>query len=348
MTPPRRAAAATVATGLVATGLALAACGDGAADDPGTAAGAAPPATGAVGIEGYEPVLSTDFPDPDLLLVEGTYYAYATNDGAHNVQVATSTDLEQWQELPTDALPDLPQWVTPGKTWAPEVRQLRGGPAEGSFVMYTTTTNFDPALQCIAVAVADAPEGPFTVVGDGMLVCPEDEGGAIDAATFRDLEGTLYLLWKNDGNCCGLPTWIYAAPLSDDGLTLAGEPTRLITQDQPWEGDLVEAPTIVEQDGVYVLLYSSNDYGGADYTIGYATAPAVTGPWTKSPDPLLTTDGTGGAVIGPGGQDVVSAPGSPEGADDRLVLHGWDTAITRRAMYVLPLEWDGATPRVSP
>lgn len=284
------------------------------------------------------PVIDQDFPDPDVLEVDGTYYAYATNGNARNVQVATSTDLASWEVLGTDALPKLPSWVIPGKTWAPEVTQF--GP--DSFVMYTTTTNFQPTLQCIAAATADSPEGPFEVAGDAMLVCPEDEGGAIDASTFTDDDGTRYLLWKNDGNCCGLDTWLYLAPLSDDGLALAGKPTRLVKQDQEWEGNLVEAPTLVKRNGTYTLLYSCNDYGGDQYKMGYATADAVTGPYTKGEEPLLTTDASDGRYVGPGGQDVVVAP---DGTDE-LAFHSWYGGNTYRGMNLADLTWEDGRPVV--
>jgi arabinan endo-1,5-alpha-L-arabinosidase len=312
----------------------LTGCGSG---DPGGDAAATSSAAGTPAAEG-NPVIGRDFPDPDVLEVDGTYYAYATNANNRNVQVATSTDLESWEVLGEDALPDLPSWVVPGKTWAPEVTQL--GPDQ--FVMYTTTTNFDPTLQCIAVATSDSPEGPFEVVGDEMLVCPEDEGGAIDAATFLDDDGTRYLLWKNDGNCCGLDTWLYIAPLNGDGLSLSGEPTRLIKQDQPWEGNLIEAPTLVERDGAYVLMYSANDYGSDAYAVGYATADSPTGPYTKAEEPLLSTDGTGGEYVGPGGQDVVVAPDGTE----LLVFHDWDTGFTYRGMNVEDLTWEDGRPVV--
>jgi beta-xylosidase len=312
-------------------------CGCGSSSDPAEETGS-PAASSAGESSDGNPVIDQDFPDPDVLEVDGTYYAYATNTATANVQAATSTDLETWEPLGEDALPELPSWVIPGKTWAPEVTQL--GP--DSFVMYPTTTNFDPSLQCIAVATATAPEGPFEIVGDEMLICPEDEGGAIDASTFLDEDGTRYLLWKNDGNCCGLDTWLYIAPLSEDGLSLTGEPTRLVQQDQPWEGNLVEAPTMVVRDGTYVLMYSANDYGSDAYAIGYATADAPTGPFTKSEEPLLTTDGTDGRFIGPGGQDVVTAPDG----SDRLVFHSWDVAFLERGVNVLPLEWEDGRPVV--
>jgi beta-xylosidase len=317
--------------------LVLAGCGgsDGGDDGAGQPAASSSP-TGAAA-DG-NPVLDEDFPDPDILEVDGTYYAYATNSSTQNVQVATSTDLTTWEVLDEDALPDLPSWVIPGKTWAPEVTQF--GP--GQFVMYPTTTNFDPAFQCIAVATADSAEGPFQIVGEEMLVCPAEEGGAIDASTFTDDDGSQYLLWKNDGNCCGFDTWLYLAPLSDDGLTLAGEPTRLVKQDQEWEGNLVEAPTLVKRDGTYVLMYSANDYGGEQYAIGYATADSVTGPYTKGEEPLFTTEASDGVYVGPGGQDVVVAPDG----SDQLAFHSWYGGITYRGMNMAGLTWEDGRPVV--
>ena len=279
-----------------------------------------------------EPVIDSDFPDPDVLLVDGTYFAYATNDAQSNVQVATSTDLVTWRALP-DAFPELPDWVVPGDTWAPEVSRVGDG-----YVLYFTAHSAVDDVQCIGTATSSRPAGPFTATGDGMLVCPADERGAIDASTFVDGDGARYLLYKNDGNCCGLDTWISAVALSSDGLALAGEPTRLIRQDQEWEGDLVEAPTMVVRDEGYVLFYSANGYAGPDYAIGYATAAALGGPWTKHDGPWLTSDDTGFVIIGPGGQDVTGDD------DSTLVLHGWDSYLTYRALYVLPLEWRDGLP----
>jgi arabinan endo-1,5-alpha-L-arabinosidase len=319
--------------GLLLTAALLTGCGD--EGTAGSAASSSPAESSPAAGDG--PVIDQDFPDPDVLEVDGTYYAYGTNSGNQNVQVATSTDLESWEVLGEDALPELPSWVVPGKTWAPEVTQIGSG-----YVMYATTTNFDPTLQCIAAATAEDPAGPFKFAGDEMLVCPEDEGGAIDASTFLDEDGTRYLLWKNDGNCCGLDTWLQIAPLSDDGLSLDGKTTKLVKQDQPWEGNLVEAPTLVEHDGTYVLMYSANDYGSDAYAVGYATADSPTGPFTKADEPLLTTDASEGRFVGPGGQDVVTAPDGT----DRLVFHSWDAAFLQRGVNVVPLEWTDGRPEV--
>ncbi|WP_407320679.1 glycoside hydrolase family 43 protein [Isoptericola halotolerans] len=297
-----------------------------------------PPEADVVAEEGAEtwrpePLIGQDFPDPDVLVTDDGYVAYATNGPHTNVRVATSDDLATWEQH-DDAMPDLPPWVIPGRTWAPEVTRSD----DGTYVLYFTAASTEHGVQCVGVAVSDDPLGPFEAVGDGMLVCPEGEGGAIDAATFDD-DGTTYLLWKNDGNCCGHDTWIQAAPLAPDGTALAGDPVRLFRQDLAWEGELVEAPTIVRRGGTYHAFYSANFYGDDTYAVGHATAPALDGPWTKDSEPLLSTAGTGEMFRGPGGQDVVATPDG-----DVLVFHGWDGAYVARALYALPLEWDGDQP----
>ncbi len=287
--------------------------------------------------EFVNPVLNQDFPDPDIVQVGDTYYAYATNAGGMNVQSARSTDLVTWEHM-GDALPALPDWAAPGLTWAPEVMQA----ADGTFRMYVTARDIASDKQCIGVAAAPAPEGPFDADDAAPLVCEADIGGSIDASSFVDDDGTPYLLWKNDGNCCGFDTWLSIQQLAEDGRTLVGTPTRLIKQDQPWEGALVEAPTLWKHENRYYLFYSANSYAGPDYAIGWAVADAPTGPFTKGPGPLLVTNPGEGAVIGPGGQDVVR----DQQGDTWLVYHGWEGILDYRAMFLDELVWQDGTPVV--
>lgn len=287
------------------------------------------------------PVIDDDFPDPDILLIEGTYYAYATNSGSTNIRSATSTDLVTWERAP-DALPALPRWANPGFTWAPEVTT----PVDGSgYRMYVTVRHADSGLQCIALATADAPGGPFRVEGDDPLVCQLDEGGSIDASSIVH-DGTQYLLWKNDGNCCGKATYIYLQELSADGLELVGEPIRLLGNDRAWEGDLIEAPTLWHHEGRFHLFYSANSYAGADYAMGHAVADELTGPYEKTGDgPWVATEKMDdGAVLGPGGQDVVVGP------DGRtwLAYHSWDPSISYRRMNLDELSWEDGLPVLEP
>jgi hypothetical protein len=76
------------------------------------------------------PHISTNFPDPAVIHVNGMSYAFATNNrvqgaGHINIQVATSSDNQTWTIMDGhDALPTLGAWETGAGTWAPDVVQL--------------------------------------------------------------------------------------------------------------------------------------------------------------------------------------------------------------------------------
>jgi arabinan endo-1,5-alpha-L-arabinosidase len=279
------------------------------------------------------PVLDTNFPDPDVVSAQGVFHAYATSGNGKHVQRATSRDLVRWSAATRDALPVPGAWVDPAepRVWAPEV--FDNGPG---FTLYYTARHRAGGRQCIGVALSSAPQGPFRPVGEGPLICPLEQGGAIDAASYSE-DGRRYVVWKNDGNCCGVRTWLHLQSVSADGTRLEGEPVRLLTQDREWEGGVVEAPTLIKRGRQYVLLYSGGPYHTDAYGIGYAVADHLTGPYIKAPAPLMTTDTLSGSVRGPGGQDVVT------GADgrDRIVFHGWSADRSRRMMYTADLSFSG-------
>ncbi|WP_158867459.1 glycoside hydrolase family 43 protein [Leifsonia sp. AG29] len=279
--------------------------------------------------------IDQDFADPGAIVVGDTVYAYATNAPGRNVQVATSTDLRSWTVSAVDALPELPAWAVPGKTWAP-------GPAalpDGRYALYITATDASSGKQCIGAVVGEKPSGPFASGATVPLVCPTDLGGAIDASSFVDRDGSRYLIWKNDGNCCGQDTWLWAQPLSADGLSIAGPATQLVKQTLPWEGHLVEAPVVARHDGGYALLYSANDYGTDRYAVGVATAPALTGPYTKQKEPLLSTKSSGGRYLGPGGEELITV-----GGKDWMLFHSWDESYAYRGLHAVPVTWRAGVP----
>ncbi|MDX6263361.1 MAG: hypothetical protein QOH84_5049 [Kribbellaceae bacterium] len=286
------------------------------------------------------PVYDGNFADPQVIAVGSQYYAFATNGPLGNIQTLTSTDLVAWEQV-GDALPSLPGWTSPGKVWAPEVA-VQG---TGRFVMYYTTSDDASGRQCIGVAVAAEAKGPYVDKSRKPLVCQVSEGGSIDASPFQDSTGQRWLYWKNDGNAIGVDTWISVSRLSADGLTLVGETTRLIKQTLPWEGDLVEAPYVVERNGKFHLFYSANAYDKAEYAVGHALCETPTGPCVKSGDPILTTSAD---AAGPGHNMVLVK-------DDRywFVYHAWDPALVGvdppgRTMWLSELTWNGDVPVVQP
>lgn len=282
--------------------------------------------------------IDADFPDPAILVDGGTYVAYATNARGRNVQVATAGELHgRWTVRDADGLPELGAWASSGFTWAPDVALL----ANGTFLMYYTARDTASGRQCVGAATAKSALGPFRPVGDQPLVRTLDEGGAIDAAHFVDADGTRYLLYKNDGNAIGVPTYLYAQPVAADGVTLLGERIATIRNDAA-EGELVEAPFLVRNGGEYVLFYSYGRYDDETYTESFACAPSLAGPWTKAAEPLLSTRSYPGELAGPGGASVLREP-----SGDHIVYHGVVRQPSHyRAMYVSDLAWVDGRPVV--
>ena len=291
------------------------------------------------------PVLKENFADPFLLQVGNVFYAYATNSSSKNISLARSTDLVKWQIL-SDAMPALPKWakLTGGLVWAPEVIQIGE-----QYIMYYTARDKKSDKQCIGVAVSNKPEGKFKDVNLAPLVCQSDLGGTIDASPYRDEDGKLYLYYKNDGNCCSLATYIYVQELAPDGLSLLGEPVKLIRNDKHWEAHVIEAPTMFKHDGQYYLFYSANNYAGHEYAVGYATCESALGPCLDAPEnPILSSDLENETmmVIGPGHQTLLQV-----GGQTWIIYHAWEVVSgsrrgDRRLMWIDRLSWVDGKPVV--
>lgn len=283
------------------------------------------------------PVYAANFPDPAAVRVGDTWYAYGTNGPGGNVPVLTSSDLVNWSEA-GDALPRLGAWATPGYTWAPDVTQLGD-----RFLLYYTARSERTGRQCIGVAEAASPLGPFRDTAAAPLVCQADQGGAIDAAAFRDDDGARYLLWKNDGNAVGQPTRIYAQRLTADGAALVGSPWVLLTNHAAWHGPVVEAPQLVKRAGRYVLFYSGNRYDSTEYSVGYALCDSPLGPCRDAPEnPILRG---GGGAAGPGHSFLVE---QPDGST-WLLYHAWRPDAVGaeppgRALWLSRVDWVAGRP----
>ena len=181
---------------------------------------------------------------------------------------------------------------------------------DGSFVMYYTAQLANSKEQhCIGAATSKNVEGPYTP-SPNPIICPLDQGGAIDPEGFKDSDGTRYLIYKIDGNSLNRkdsplhPTPLMLQEVEKGGIALKGSPIQLLDRG-PEDGPLIEAPAMgryEQADGstTYVLFYSSNVFTTKHYDVSYATSQSVKGPFTRSTDRLLET---GGKLIGPGGMD---------------------------------------------
>ncbi|EJF59365.1 Arabinanase/levansucrase/invertase [Dichomitus squalens LYAD-421 SS1] len=248
------------------------------------------------------PVINQDFADPGILRnSDGTWYAYSTSSSSGLVPMSRSSDFVSWS-TPTNVLSSVGPWAD-GAVWAPDVREI----TTGHYVMYYTAHRSGGPTNdhCIGVATATSPAGPFTP-NSSPLICDLANGGVIDASGFEAPGGGLYILWKVDGNSIGASTPIKIQHVGANGYDLLGSPVTLITND-PVDGGLVEAPSLVYWDGWYYLFFSSNSYNTLAYDISYAVSQSVTGPFTKvqAPNAPFLTSGTDGTA-GPGGATAIN------------------------------------------
>ena len=273
--------------------------------------------------DGTAPLRRADAADPFVVVDDGRPWLFTTNNAAGNVPVVTGAGTDR--VVLSDALPVLPAWSVPGFTWAPAVT-----PTDDGWVLAFTARHRASGRQCIGVATSPTVDGPYAPQPD-PLVCDLDHGGSIDPSFVADDAGRRWLLYKDDGNCCGLPTALQAVPLSPSATALAGPPALLLTADQPWEGRLVEAPSMAEVGDRWLLLYSGNRWDTAGYAVGAAWCETPVGPCDKQPGRALTA---GGGLDGPGGVEFVSGLDSDGVA---VTFHAWpqgavgyDDGSTRR------------------
>ena len=318
---------------------------------------AAAPAAGAGGwpsaasVRLSPPAAPGAFPDPFVVAAGDRYVAFATNGEGRNVRVRESPDLRCWQERP-DALPVLPSWATPGRTWSPAVLERNG-----VWVMWYATRHAVTGRQAISAAVGSDPLGPYHDTGEAPAVFQRDEGGSIDPSPFVDRDGTAYLVWKADANALGRTAVLYGAPLDASATALAAEPVPLLRRDQRWERPLVEAPCVTRWgEKRYLLFYSGSTWESDRYAIGYAVAGHPLGPWRKETTRRPWASSSAG-VAGPGGQEVFT------GLDGvrYLAYHAWDAGAVgggrgsggrggggRRALRIGRLDLGGDVPCLTP
>ncbi len=213
----------------------------------------------------------------------------------------------------TDAMPTMPPWVEPNSAlWSPDVRKVGNtyvmwysGLHRGGFVL----PNGVP-LQCIGLATSASPTGPFFDGSPTPAICQTSEYGDIDPRTLVAPDGQEWLYWKNDGNAVpahSLTTHIYAQRLASNGQTMIGSPSVLLTNDRPWEGDLIEAPQMLHVDDRYLLFFTGNASVSEGSGIGLAFCKGPGGPCTSPyPGPWLGSNVQGS---GPGEETTYTQNG---------------------------------------
>jgi beta-xylosidase len=294
------------------------------------------------------PLDPMDAPDPTILSVDpsycGTdapscYYAYTTQVVFLITPLWRSTDLVHWSladDVGGDAMPDLAPWVLWGHNWAPSVLEVPGNPESSRFVMWYTAREQATGRQCLGVATAPHPAGPFVDSSTQPAYCQFSGMDTIDASTYLDTDGTPYLVYKS-----GAPDNLWVSRLTPDATAVVpNTAVKLLAGGAP-DASIVEAPTMIRFKHVLYLFYSTDDWWTDRYRVNVAQCDAPTGPCLRMYTGAVLASRA--SMVGPGGQ----TPIQDTSGNWHLFFHAWTAPKVgyesngARSLHILPLDFAG-------
>ena len=249
--------------------------------------------------------------------------------------IRVSTDLVHWRHTGSFVFTagNKPAWAD-DHFWAPELHRVGE-----RYTAYYTARHLETNRLCIGAAIAQSPAGPYDDIGQPLL---SDRVSVLDATFFRDDDGTQYLCWKADAGAGNPSGPICVQELSPDGLSLRGSRSELLRNDLGWEGQLVEAPSVVKREGRYYLFYSGGAYDTPGYALGVARSDSPVTGFVKSGESVLRS--RGGRWKGPGHNSIATLNG-----EDYVLYHAWEGERFRdiRPCLLDRVTWADAWPSIN-
>lgn len=139
-----------------------------------------------------------------------------------------------------------------------------------------------------------------------------------------------------------LKTRMFAQRLNTDGSQVTGEKVKVLENDQPWEGHVVEGIWVLKHDDRYHMFYAGNDFSTSEYAINVAVSRSPWGPYVKSATPFLRSTrewsgpGHPSVAIGPDGRHVLFLHAYRPGAEAYKQF---------RAFLAIPFVFENVYPR---
>lgn len=286
----------------------VAACGTTTSTSQTSEATTPPPDTPHAG----NPLFDGWYADPEGIVFGDEYWVFPTYsddfDKQLHLDAFSSKDLLTWTKHPRVLDTAIVPWVKQAM-WAPSVIEKDGQYFlffAGNDIQNPARPNYRPEYDKyrdggIGVAVADAPGGPYRdLLGKPLLSEFYNMAQPIDQFVYRNpnsADGTVYFFYGGWGRC-------NLGRLNDDFTGFIpwedGELFHEVTQ----EG-YVEGPFMFERRGTYYFMWSEGGWTNGSYKVAYATAPAVTGPYTRRGTILESQDGV---ATGAGHHSVIRVP----------------------------------------
>lgn len=210
------------------------------------------------------PIFAGDYPDPSILRDGSDYYiVHSSFEYYPGLLIWHSKDLINWTPV-TNAL-----YKYVGSVWAPDLVKYKN-----KYYIYF------PADNTNYVVTADSINGPWRDPVDLKI-------GNIDPGHITDAEGKRYLYFSSGGY----------VPLSDDGLSVAGEIKQTysgwpIPREWTIECFCLEGPKLVKRGNFYYLTTAEGGTAGpaTSHMVISARSKSPFGPWENSPyNPIIRT-----------------------------------------------------------
>jgi len=248
------------------------------------------------------PVFPGWYADPEGVVLGGRIWIYPTFSARYYQQLHfdafSSPDLVHWTKHERVLEVAAVSWARRAM-WAPALAEKNGR----YFLFFgANDIQSDQETGGIGVAVADRPDGPFNdYLGKPLIDRFHNGAQPIDQCVFRDVDDRHYLLYGGWRHC-------NLALLKDDFSGVLPFPDGKTFQEVTPEG-YVEGPFMFVRRGKYYFMWSEGGWTGPDYSVAYAIADSVHGPFKRigkvlQQDPAIAT--------GAGHHSVIQRPGHDE------------------------------------
>jgi beta-xylosidase len=248
------------------------------------------------------PILPGRYADPEAAVIGDTYWIFPTASQRYDQQTYldafSSPDLVHWTKHPRVLEKSSVSWAKRAM-WAPAFAQHNG-----KYFLFFGANDIqsDNELGGIGVAVADKPEGPFTDhIGKPLIDAFHNGAQPIDQGFFRDTDGACYLLYGGWRHC-------NLVKLNKDFTGLEPLPDGTMFKEITPEG-YVEGAYMFLRGGRYYFMWSEGGWTGPDYSVAYAVADSIHGPFKRA-GKILQQDPT--VARGAGHHSVLKRPGHDE------------------------------------
>ena len=245
------------------------------------------------------PVFPGWYADPEGAVFAKQFWIFPTYSAPYGEQTFfdafSSPDLVTWTRHPRILDTNAVTWARRAM-WAPSVVEKSG---HYYFFFGANDIQNDRQTGGIGVAVADRPGGPYKdYLGKPLIDRFHNGAQPIDQFAFQDRDGKYYLIYGGWRHC-------NIVPLQDDFRALGAFEDGTAFKEITPEG-YVEGPFLFIRSGKYYLMWSEGGWTGPNYSVAYAVAGSLLGPFKRigkilQQDPAVAT--------GAGHHSVIKLPG---------------------------------------